>query len=324
MPLKDTQGRTIGYLRLSLTRACQMRCTYCRPSRLLDCDRDGDLSADEIENLVRHLVRHHELRKVRLTGGDPSARPDLTSIIERIAGIEGINDLAMTTNGLSLASRAHEYADAGLGRVNVSLDSMDRETFEQMTGVDGLDRVLRGIDAAMEAGLTPLRLNTVVMRPHNDDQLIELVKFAASVNAEIRFIEMMPMGPLANRWADHYVTESQIRRRLEQAFTNWDPIPQHHDSARRYRVAVPNGPQAVVGFITPMSCNFCADCNRLRIAADGTMYPCLMDRPAGTLLPALRPVFDPDLLDKLITEGLKQKQPEHPHQGFVTMTHIGG
>lgn len=324
MPLTDTQGRAIGYLRLSLTRACQMRCTYCRPTRMIECDRDGDLSAEEAETLVRHLVNHHGLHKVRLTGGDPTARPDLIQIIERIARIRGIDDLAMTTNGLSLASRAREYAAAGLGRVNVSLDALDRDTFEQMTGVDGLDRVLRGIDAAIGAGLTPLRLNTVVMRNHNEGRLVELVDFAASIGAEIRFIEMMPMGPMGDQWADHYVPEPEIRQRLETSFTDWKPIPQHHDSARRYRVTASNGHQAVVGFITPMSCNFCADCNRLRIAADGTIYPCLMDRPAGSLLPALRPAFDPVQMNTLITEALKQKQPEHPLQGFVTMTHIGG
>jgi GTP 3',8-cyclase len=301
-----------------------MRCTYCRPTQLTECDRDGDLSADEVDTLVRHLVHNHGLHKVRLTGGDPTARPDLISIIERIARIEGIDDLAMTTNGLSLASHARDYAAAGLGRVNVSLDSLNRDTFEQMTGVDGLHRVLRGIDAAIGAGLTPLHLNTVVMRHHNEGQLIELVDFAASVGAEIRFIEMMPMGPMGDRWADHYVPEPEIRQQLQTAFTGWEQIPQHHDSARRYRVTTTHGRQAVVGFITPMSCNFCADCNRIRIAADGTIYPCLMDRPAGTLMPALRPAFDPDRLNTLIAEALEQKQPEHPLQGFVTMTHIGG
>ncbi len=291
---------------------------------MVQCDRDGDLSADEVQTLVSHLVSHHGLHKVRLTGGDPTARPDLVPIIQRIARIQGIDDLAMTTNGLSLASRAQDYADAGLGRVNVSLDSLNRDTFERMTGVDGLDRVLRGIDAAIESGLTPLRLNTVVMRHHNEDQLGDLVDYAATIGAEIRFIEMMPMGPMGDRWADHYVPEPEIRQQLQASFSGWEPIPQHHDSARRYRVTTTQGRQTVVGFITPISCNFCADCNRLRIAADGTIYPCLMDRPAGTLMPALRPAFDPDQMNTLITEALDHKQPEHPLKGFVTMTHIGG
>jgi cyclic pyranopterin phosphate synthase len=322
--MTDQQGRAIGYLRLSLTRACQMRCTYCRPDRLTDCAGDGDLSADEIGALVAHLAQNHDLTKVRLTGGDPTARPDLLTIIERIARVDGVADLAMTTNGLTLASRARDYAEAGLTRVNVSLDALDRDKFEQITGVDGLQRVLRGIDAATAAGLAPVRLNTVVMRHHNEDQLPALVEFAATVGAEVRFIEMMPMGPLADRWADHYVPAAEVRHRLGPAVFDWQPLPQRHDSARRYRVRLVSGGTATVGFITPMSCHFCADCNRVRVAADGTIYPCLMDEPAGTLMPALRPVFNPGRLDTMLHDALDHKRPEHPAQGFVTMTHIGG
>jgi len=290
----------------------------------MDVDRANDLTAEEIETLVRHMVDRHGLRKVRLTGGDPTARPDLLQIIQRVAGIDGIDDLAMTTNGLSLASRAKDYALAGLQRVNISLDSLDPETFKMMTGVDGLERVQKGIDAALDAGLGPIRLNTVVLRNQNDDQLAGLIEYAASIGSEIRFIEMMPMGPLADRWAEHYMPETEMRQRLEDDFSGWELIAQHHDSARRYKVTTPKGQQAVIGFITPMSCNFCADCNRIRLAADGQIYPCLMDKPAGTLLPAMRPAFDADRFDTIIAEALSHKQPEHPIQGFVTMTHIGG
>lgn len=324
-PIKDPLGRGIGYLRLSLTKSCQMRCAYCRPAWLRNPDRADDLlSVHEIDSLVTHLATSHGLRKVRLTGGDPTVRPDLLQIIERVAQIDGIADLAMTTNGLTLASRAVDYARAGLRRVNVSLDSLDRDTFKRMTGVDGLPRVLRGIDAAIEAGLTPLRLNTVVMRERNEHHLHELVEYAAAIGAEIRFIELMPMGPLAHRWGDCYVSDPAMRRRLEPQFSGWDPIPQHHDSARRYRVVTTAGEEVIVGFITPMSCSFCAGCNRLRVAADGTMYPCLMGKPAGSLLPALRPAFDPHRCDALIRQAMAAKQPVHPMHGFVTMTHIGG
>jgi len=324
LPFTDTQGRTIRYLRLSLTGACQMRCTYCRPACLSDYERGGDLTADELADLVRYLVDQHGLTKVRLTGGDPTARPDLIRIIEKIAQIEGIEDLAMTTNGLSLASRAQDYVNAGLHRVNISLDSLDRDTFKQMTGVDGLKRVLTGIRSAVEAGLTPIKLNTVVMRGDNEDELPDLVRYAASVGAEIRFIELMPMGPLADRWADHYVSEPQMQARIAPVIADSTPITQHHDSARRFHVTTIDGDTTTVGFITPMSCNFCDACNRLRITADGSLYPCLMDKPAGSLMPGLRPSLDQARLDTLIGDALHRKQPEHPVQGFVTMTHIGG
>lgn len=324
MPLSAPSGRQIGYLRLSLTKACQMKCTYCRPTWLRNGSASGDLSVDEIGNLVSFLVEEHGLRKVRLTGGDPTARPDLLEIIERVASVPGLQDLAMTTNGLTLASRARDYASAGLRRVNVSLDSLDRRTFHRMTGVDGLGRVLNGLEAALDAGLFPLRLNTVVMRDHNEDHLVDLIEYAARIGADIRFIELMPMGPLASQWAERYVPEAEMRQRLETSLTGWDPILQEADSARRFRVTTPAGRRAVVGFITPMSCNFCGACNRIRVAADGEFFPCLMDQPAGSLLPGLRPTFDPALLNRLLDLGLRGKSPEHPVQGFVTMTHIGG
>ena len=301
-----------------------MRCTYCRPDWLRGGCSSKQLSAAEIEAVVRHLVGQHGLKKVRLTGGDPTARPDLIEIISRLAVIDGIDDLAMTTNGLSLARYADDYAAAGLHRVNVSLDSLDAATFERMTGVDGLSLVLRGIDAAVEAGLRPIRLNTVVLAGDNDAELPELVQFAAERGLEIRFIELMPMGPLADQWADRYVPESAMRDRLKPIVRTWQPLDQGHDSARRFILELNNGQRVTVGFITPMSCNFCAACNRLRLTADGNIYPCLMDQPRGSFLPAVRPAFDGDAFDRLLAKALDAKASEHPAQGVAVMTTIGG
>lgn len=322
--LADRFGRGIGYLRLSLTKACSMRCTYCRPARIASTRDEPTLSPQEIESLVEYLTSRHGLRKVRLTGGDPTSRRELTEIIARVACIGGIRDLAMTTNGLTLVNRAREYRDAGLRRVNVSLDTLCPQRFAELTGVDGLDRVLRGLDAAREVGLWPIRLNTVVIRGSNDGDLPDLVRFAAANDYEIRFIELMPMGPLASSWKQRYVPESDMRASLEPVIRRWMPLEQGHDAARRYRVALHDDAEAVIGFITPMSCNFCSGCNRIRIAADGGLYPCLMDRPAGSLLPALRPRFDPGLLDAILAGGLRLKREEHPRDGYATMTHIGG
>lgn len=322
--LVDRLGRGVGYLRLSLTKACSMRCTYCRPGRIASIRGEPTLTLDEIQRLVEHLADRHGLSKVRLTGGDPTSRRELTEIIERVAGVKGVRDVAMTTNGLTLVKRAREYRDAGLRRINISLDTLHPQRFAALTGVDGLERVLRGLDAARDAGLWPIRLNSVVVRGQNEQDLPDLVRFAAANGYEARFIELMPMGPLASSWKQRYVPESDMWAILDPIIRSWTPIEQGHDAARRYRVRLDDGAEAVIGFITPMSCNFCAACNRIRIAADGRLYPCLMDKPAGSILEALRPEFDPGLLDAILAQGLGQKRDEHPHDGHAVMTHIGG
>jgi len=300
-----------------------MRCVYCRPGFHRNT-ADDLLSPRELETIVRRLVEEHGVCKVRLTGGDPTARADLEEIIGRIARIKGIDDLAMTTNGLSLAVRAQAYADAGLARINVSLDSLDPDQFSRMTGVDGLSRVIQGIDAARDANLTPIKLNTVVLRGENEGQIAGLVRFAADRQATIRFIELMPMGPLAAEWADRYLPAEKMRARLTETVTKWEPLEQGSDSAESFRATLDDGRSVTIGFITPMSCNFCSACNRIRLAADGSLYPCLMDRPSGSFLPAVRPRFDPELFDNLLNEGIARKALEHPAEGFVTMTVIGG
>jgi len=322
--LADAHGRQVGYLRLSLTPACPMRCTYCRPRVITDMPGEQRMDARTIEQMVRHLVTQWGLRKVRLTGGEPTVRRDLFEIIERLSRIEGLGDLAMTTNGLTLPQHAAAFRRAGLHRINISLDSLRSDTFERMTGVKGPKRVIAGIHAAMEAGLHPIRLNTVVLAGENDGELPELVHFAAARGLEIRFIELMPMGPLAGQWADRYVPESAMRDRLNPIVRTWRPLDQGHDSARRFVVDLDSGQRATVGFITPMSCNFCAACNRLRLTASGDVYPCLMDRPRGNVMPALTPRFDADRFDELLRDALKAKAPEHPVAGFTTMTVLGG
>jgi cyclic pyranopterin phosphate synthase len=322
--VKDSNGREIGYLRLSLTSACAMRCTYCRPAVLAEHGGAANLTPDEIESLVRHLVARHGLRKVRLTGGDPTARPDLIEIIRRLAAIDGLGDLAMTTNGLTLVRHARDYAEAGLHRVNVSLDTLDARKFARITGVDAMARVIAGIDEALAVGLSPLKLNTVVLRGENEADLPGLLAFAASRGVAIRFIELMPMGPLAAQWADRYVPMAQMRRTLDPHIVAWRALPQATDSATRFDVTLRDGRRACVGFITPMSCNFCAACNRIRIAGDGTLYPCLMDKPGPTLLPALRPTFNPHMLDQTLLDALAEKKPEHPAHGHTVMVRIGG
>jgi GTP 3',8-cyclase len=324
MALQDRHNRPIRYLRLSVTPACSMRCIYCRPAVYAGTARDTLLSPEEIQRLVRHLVSRHGLRKVRITGGEPTARGDLLEIISRIAAIDGIDDLAMTTNGLTLERQAQAFADAGLRRVNISLDSLHAGRFARITGVDGLHRVIRGIDAAERAGLSPIKLNTVVVRGENDHELPALLDFAVSRGLEMRFIELMPMGPLADQWASRFVDEAEMRQCLSDRVAVWKPMAASSSAARRHHIALDDGRQATVGFITAMSCNFCDACDRIRIASDGRYYPCLMDAPAANLMPALRPVLEPDRLDGLLAQGLAAKADVHPATGVAVMTSIGG
>lgn len=323
-PLADRVGREVRYLRLSVTPACPMRCIYCRPAAEVHTPSFHLLSRQEIGEIVTHLVRRHGLRKVRLTGGEPTSRPDLLAIVQTLSADAGVTELAMTTNGLRLANMAEGLKAAGLDRVNVSIDSLDRRRFEQMTGIDGLTRVIHGIDAAVAAGLGPVKLNTVVVRGHNDDELDGLVAFAAERDLEIRFIELMPMGPLKDRWRERFVSEQEMRKRLARIVAAWVPIPWRGGAARCYRAQLFDGRVASVGFISAMSCPFCERCDRIRITANGDWYPCLMDRPAGSLLPALRPVFNPGGLDDLLRRGMPLKQDRHPGSGVVTMTVMGG
>ncbi len=320
----DAYRRQIAYLRLSLTSACQMRCSYCRPEWLTNRCGAEQLTPEELETVVRHLVARHGVHKVRLTGGDPTARPDLLEIIRRLAPIPGLRDLAMTTNGLTLHRMAQAYADAGLKRVNVSLDSLDPEKFASITGIDGLNLVLRGIEAAKQAGLTPIKINTVVLRDSNHDQLPELVRFAAEHQACIRFIELMPMGPLASQWHERYVSANEMQQRLSDVVCDWRDRPQGSDSAKVFDAVLYDGSTVDIGFITPMSCNFCHACDRLRLTSQGKIYPCLMDISRGSILPAVRPNFDPDRFDAILTDALADKAPEHPAKGVTVMTQIGG
>jgi cyclic pyranopterin phosphate synthase len=288
-------------------------------------DRSADtLTPTAIESIVRHLVARHGLAKVRLTGGDPTSRPDLVEIIERLAAIGGLADLAMTTHGLTLGRHAPDYARAGLRRVNISLDSLDDRRFAQITGTTGLGQVIRGIDAARAAGLTTIKLNTVVMRGHNDHELPDLLRFAAQRNAGIRFIELMPMGPLAANWDAMFVDAQTMKQHLDEVVTHWQPTPRASESAQVFTVQLDDGRRGDVGFITPMSCNFCAACDRLRLTSDGGIYPCLMDQPRGSFLDALRPRFDSDRFDAILQAALRAKSPEHPGQGVAIMTTIGG
>ncbi len=269
----DRFGRRLSYLRISVTDRCNMRCDYCRPAP--DSYRAEShakmLRYEEIGRIVR-VAAGLGISKLRLTGGEPLVRRDLPALIERLAAIPGIRDLSMTSNASLLERHAKALARAGLGRINISIDSLNALRFRRLTGGE-LQPVLAGIRAARDAGLAPLKLNTVLMRGINDDEVAELIDFAADIGATIRFIELMPMKQGMD-WKRHYIAIDEIlARRDVRARVDVGAVPADGNTAARY-LPLRDG-SGEVGFIMPMSSRFCEGCNRLRLTADGGLRSCL-------------------------------------------------
>jgi cyclic pyranopterin phosphate synthase len=273
--LRDSFSRVISYLRISVTDRCNFRCVYCMPAEgIATVARDQILSFEEISRVVRVGVSLG-LRKIRLTGGEPTVRADLPLLVQMLRGIDGVREIAMTTNAARLEMLAPPLKSAGLDRVNISLDSLNREQTAALARRDVLPAVLAGIDAAVAAGLTPLKLNAVVMRGINDHELADLLKFAHARNAEMRFIEYMPMGDARFGVQDaQTVPAEEMRQRLRDDGFDLvrDDSRDPHDPARGW-ICRRTGARA--GFITSMTDHFCDTCNRMRLTAEGGLRPCL-------------------------------------------------
>jgi cyclic pyranopterin phosphate synthase len=261
-------------LRISVTDRCPLRCLYCRPGATPRACKVSDLiEADDIVRFVRVATSHFGVAKVRLTGGEPLARADIVAIVAALSQL-GVSDLALTTNGQTLASRASALRAAGLRRVNVSLDSLVPETFSRLARGGALAHTLDGIAAASDAGLNPLRMNTVVLRGINDHEVESIIDFALARGHEARFIELMPSGIAAADYQRWFVPSDELQRRLEKRFRLApEPYPRA-SSSRRFRVTG-GGRTGVIGFISPNSHPFCAGCRRVRLTADGRLLGCL-------------------------------------------------
>jgi len=283
--VKDQYGREIRDLRISLTDRCNLRCVYCMPEQMVFKPRAELLTDDEILQIVR-VAAELGVRKIRLTGGEPTVRPNLAGLVRRIAAVSGIEDLAMTTNGVRLSQLARSLADAGLQRINVSLDSLDAEKFRKITRWGNLDDVLAGLDAAREAGLSPIKLNAVVVRGFNEADVVGLAGLTLEHNWEVRFIEMMPFGSVAGFQTSAYVPSRETMARIETALGPLNPLDTSgFDPARTYRVA---GARGTLGFISPVSQPFCAQCGRLRLTAEGRLRLCLLRDDEADLRGPLR------------------------------------
>ena len=290
--LIDTYGRAATDLRISLTDRCNLRCTYCMPAEGLPTQPLGSLlQAEEIGRLTRIAVQQLGVRQVRFTGGEPLLRKDLLEIIAACAALEPRPEISLTTNAIGLSSRASALRDAGLDRINVSLDTVHAATFLEVTRRPFLERVLAGIDAAAAAGLTPVKINAVLLRGVNDDQAAELLDWSLTRGHQLRFIEQMPLD------ADHVwsrnsmVTAGEIRERISERFTlTPDVAPRDGAPAELFRVHPLGGGEVLglVGIIASVSEPFCSDCRRVRLTAEGGVRSCLFSHTETDLLGPLR------------------------------------
>ncbi|HEV2357436.1 MAG TPA: GTP 3',8-cyclase MoaA [bacterium] len=271
--MRDQYGRELHDLRVSLTDRCNLRCVYCMPEHVAFKPREELLTDDELMLVIR-AAAELGIRKIRLTGGEPTVRPNLVHLVRRIAGVPGIQDLAMTTNGIRLAELARPLAEGGLRRVNVSLDSLNAAKFRRITRWGALEDVLAGLDEAHAAGLAPIKLNAVVVRGFNDEDVVDLARLSLPRDWSVRFIEMMPFGSVAGFQTGAYVPSNETMARIEAALGPLAPLDTSgHDPAMTYRLA---GARGTLGFISAVSRPFCAQCGRLRLTAEGRLRLCLL------------------------------------------------
>ena len=304
--LIDPYARKIEYLRLSVTDRCDLRCSYCLPQGFHGFESPPHwLTFDEIERLVRVFARLG-LRKIRLTGGEPLTRHNLAELAARIHAIDGIDDLSLSTNGTLLARYAGALRAAGVSRLNVSLDSLQPERFARTVGRDALAEVLGGLEAARAAGFAPIKVNMVVMSGVNENEVDAMVGFCMEHGFVLRLIEVMPMGETGRN--ARYFDLQPIRERLAERFALVDGLVPGAGPARYLQS--PDG-RFSVGFITPISRHFCATCNRVRLAVDGTLYLCLGQDDHYPFRPLLRSGARDEELAAAVLDAIARKPEQH-------------
>lgn len=322
--LQDRFGRRVEYLRLSVTDRCDLRCTYCIPEGFKNFEEPAHwLSFDEIERVIGAFARMG-VSKVRLTGGEPLLRRNLPELVQRLNALNGVTDLSLSTNATQLARHAAELKKAGISRLNISLDSLDQERFSQIVRRDCLDLVLAGLMAAKEAGFAPIKINMVVMKDVNDDEIDDMVAFCIEHDFTLRMIEAMPMGETGRN--AQFLDLQPVKERLQQRFGLIDGVMAGGGPARYLKT--PNG-AFTVGFITPLSQHFCDTCNRVRLSVDGTLYLCLGQDESLELRPLLRAGASDIELEEAIRAAIELKPQRHefrenPGQVVRFMSLTGG
>lgn len=322
--LQDRFGRRVEYLRLSVTDRCDLRCTYCIPEGFKNFEEPAHwLSFDEIERVIGAFARMG-VSKVRLTGGEPLLRRKLPELVQRLNALNGVTDLSLSTNATQLARHAAELKKAGISRLNISLDSLDPERFSQIVRRDCLDQVLAGLMAAKEAGFAPIKINMVVMKDVNDNEIDDMVAFCIEHDFTLRMIEAMPMGETGRN--AQFLDLQPVKARLQQRFSLIDGVMAGGGPARYLKT--PNG-AFTVGFITPLSQHFCDTCNRVRLSVDGTLYLCLGQDESLELRPLLRAGASDIELEEAIRAAIELKPQRHefrenPGQVVRFMSLTGG
>ena len=316
-PLVDTLGRVHTNLRISVTDRCNIRCFYCMPEENVRFKpRSELLSFEEIERFVR-TVAPLGVHKLRLTGGEPLVRSEMPQLVERLASVPGIDDIAMTTNGILLAEHAQALKTAGLKRLNISLDALTEETFRRIARREGLDRVLAGIAAAQAAGFQKIRLNAVAIRGITEPEVVPLTQFAREQGLEMRFIEYMPLDADQNWDHEQVLSGAEIRRLIEGAIGELEPAERSEPSqpAVDYQFVADRGQFVTgggqIGFINPVTQPFCGDCNRLRLTAEGQIRNCLFSTVEWDARALMRSGGSDAELVQLVRDCVAAKKPGH-------------
>jgi cyclic pyranopterin phosphate synthase len=306
--LIDTFGRKHNNLRISVTDRCNLRCTYCMPEEVVFMDRAELLTFEEIAHFVRVAVPLG-IDKVRLTGGEPLMRRDIPKLVALVAAVPGIKDIGLTTNGILLAEQAQALYDAGLRRINVSLDTLDPARFRQLARRDGLDRVLAGIDAAKRAGFDPVKVNAVSIRGITEYEVVPLARYARAHGLELRFIEYMPIG--AETWErDKVYFAHEILEQLTREFGPLTPAEDGDPRAPAQEWVYSDG-GGRMGIIASVSRPFCLSCNRIRLTADGKLRNCLFALTEVDIKQYLRPASDDAALAEAIRQNVADKWEGH-------------
>ena len=324
--LIDPFGRRVSYLRVSVTDRCDFRCHYCMAEEMTFLPKADVLSLEELDRVCSAFVRKG-VRKLRLTGGEPLVRKDILVLVARLGrylDTGALDELTLTSNGSQLARFAGALHDAGVRRVNVSVDTLREDRFREITRRGDLRRVQQGLAAAREAGLA-VKINAVALKGVNDDEYDDLIRWCGDWGYDLTLIETMPMGEIGHDRVDHYLPLSIVRSRLEKTWT-LEPLDYSSGGPARYTRVAETGRK--LGFITPLSHNFCESCNRVRLTCTGTLYMCLGQNDAADLRFALRVSQDDDLLEAAIDEAIGRKPKGHDfvidrrHRGPAVERHM--
>ncbi|MEO6696697.1 MAG: GTP 3',8-cyclase MoaA [Gammaproteobacteria bacterium] len=323
--LIDPFGRKIQYVRLSVTDKCDLRCFYCLPKGFHDFEEPANwLTFDEIERVIG-VFGALGVSRVRITGGEPLVRKNVSQLAARLSALPGIEDLSLSTNATQLQNQAVALRQAGVSRINVSLDSLNAERFHEITG-GRLNQVVEGLMAAKAAGFHPIKINMVAMTGVNDDEIEDMIEFCIEHDFTLRLIETMPMGDTGRNATDHYLDLQTVRERLAQRYELIPSLMPGGGPARYVQVA---GTNLRIGFITPISQHFCETCNRVRLAVDGTLYMCLGQDHKFALRPLLRAGISGAELKQAIHQAIALKPERHefrekPAQVIRFMSMTGG